>query len=277
MSYSLVSLEKASGYAASAGQDFVSNVLPTGAKPNAKMTDYFINNWDFSGEPPPETTYNDNSTFNVTIAFAQGAYASYIKRAGTGLISFSNSYGPDYTGTLPQHNDGFQIASSSSTVNGDTTGSFSITLRAPMAPASGFAGSAWFANYTSPNEPTYNGADPDPVKFTGSIQPGSGGGTSMLQCFSIAYTPDNGPFNPPMNKTFPINMYVRSTDTSTIGYDWEWYSDSGYQTLYHTGVGFTVFSYPGNTFTYYLRARKTGDPFWTNVGAVTFYDDRPAV
>lgn len=272
MTYTLKDLIIASGYAGTAGQSFRNNVAS--AVTGAAMTDYKCTAWAFSGDPAVGTTYSDNASFTISITFTQGSRAQYIKRTGSSVLVLLDGIGPDYVGTMPTHNSGFQIASSSHTINAVATGTLSVTLRAPSALPSGYTGSAWFDGYTSPAYPTYNGVDADPIHFRGAVSFGSGAGTPTLQAFSISYAPDTGPFNLTLYQTFPITMFMRSTDTSTSLYDWEWHYNSSYTSLRGTGPGVFEASIPGNSWTYYLRAKPTGTSTWTNVGAVTFTDPR---
>jgi hypothetical protein len=272
MPFSLAYLIRASGYAGVAGQSFRNHVI--GAATGAKMSDYIVSDWLFDSAPDPDFNYDDGATFAMPIAFTQGSRAHFIKRAGSGVLTVQATYGPDYGGTLPESNAGFQIDSTSHLIDAGATGALTVTLRAPMAPATGFAGSAWFDGYAHFDVPTYDGVNPDPVRFDGVIAGGGAGGTPVLQCFSVMYAPDIGPFSPMLFKTFPLMMIERATDESTSPYAWEWHTNSSYTDLHSSDASFLVNSRPMDSFTYYLRVRPLAGGAWNNVGAVTFDDPR---
>lgn len=278
MPFSLIYLERASGYAGSANQGFQANVLPTTPptpKPGAPMTGYKCDSWLVSGGPDPGETYATNVEFNLGITFTQGAWAQYIKRQG-GVIVIEPSSGPDYQGTQPVMNEGFQIAASSSYVDGTASGTAYVKLLAPMEPPGVVGGHAWYAGYTEPSYPPRVTGEYYDVQFYGTVGTTPASGASMLQTFRLYYKPDNGPFNPDLWRTFPITMLKRDNPGDTTGFQWEWYNDSGYTSLHATGISFTESIQEGVDVSYYLRYKAPGASTWTNVfNPVTYHDTRP--
>jgi hypothetical protein len=265
MPFDLLYLIRASGFSGVSGQSFVNNVLPLGAKSGTKMSDYKLTAWSFAGEPVPETTYEEGDAFALTVDFVQGLMAEYIKLTGAGRIVITPQLSPA----------GFDVYNTASSVVGPASGSSaSLNVHAPYGGSISYDGTAWFSGYIPPDKPA--GAGGESVAFQGIVISSGASGTDACS-FRLSYVPDVGPFNPTLTHDFPLTMARRNYSTDASQYLWEWYSDDTYSTLVHTGDSFTVTSFPGDSFTYYLRARKTaGDP-WTNVGAVTFVDPRNEV
>lgn len=264
-----------------AGQSFRNHVAGAGA--GAKMTDYKLTDWSFTGAPVSSTTYSDGASFTIDIDFTQNSRAQYIKRIGAGMIVVAADIGPDYSGDpVDGMQPGFGVSSSSSSVVGTASGSsVSVTLQAPQVPPAGYNVSAWFDGYTSPNYPVA-GQDPDPISFKGSVFGGNPSGTSLV-AFNIAYAPDNGPFNPTLYHTFTLTMYKRASDTNPNHYDWEWYTEADYLTYGYDGVHYVsnnsqynTVSSAGQSQTVYMRARENASKPWVNYGQYTFTDPRPA-
>lgn len=263
MSYSLRDLIRASGYAGVAGQSFRNHVSGAGA--GAAMSQYKCNGWTFSGEPVPEITYDEGQAFTIAVDFSQGTYADWIKRAGSGLVAITAGLSPY----------GFDVYNQASTVVGPATGSsVSFNVHAPYASGYSLSGGAYFTGYIPPDEPA--NSDPADVTFTGRVTAESPTGSDSVSV-QISYAPDIGPFNPTLTHEFPFAMYRRSASTNLADYDWQWYSDAGYTTLVTTSAAFVVTSNPGDSTTYYLKAKSKASGTYTTVGAVIFVDDRPAV
>lgn len=265
MSYSLRDLIRASGYAGVAGQSFRNHV--SGAGPGAAMSQYKCNGWSFSGEPAPELTYSEGQAFTIAVDFSQGTYAEWIKRAGSGLITINPGLSPY----------GFDVYNQASTVVGAATGSSaSFNVHAPYASGYSFDGSCWYTGYTAPTVPATTGTEQ--ITFYGEVFADAASGTDACSV-QFSYVPDIGPFNPTLTHTFPFTMNRRAASTNNADYLWEWRdADSGGGTLlYNGGPTYTVNSDPQQTTTVYLRGRRQAGDAWVNIGAVTFFDSRPAV
>lgn len=275
MPFDLISLERASGYAASAGQSFQSNVVPLGGKPNVRMSQYKCDSWLVSGGPDPGEVYATNVSFTLGISFTQGPMAQYIKRQGSGVIVIEASTGPDYQGVIT-YNPGFAIASSSSAVDGTATGSAFVQLLAPTEPPGTVDGHAWYSGYTEPNYPARIVGQSYSVDFFGRVGTTPASGGTMVQAFRLYYKPDNGPFNPDLWRTFPITMLKRANPGDTSGYQWKWYYDSARTQLRYSGFAFSESIQEGTTVQYWLSYLAPGASQWVNVAnAVTYSDSRP--
>lgn len=276
MPFSLIYLERASGYAGSGGQSFQGNVLPGGGKPNVGMSQYKCDSWLVSGGPDPAEVYGNNVAFNLGVSFNQGPMAQYIKRQGSGVIVIEPSSGPDYQGPQPQMNGGFQIASASSYVDGSAIGSAYVQLLAPTEPPGPVGGHAWYTGYTEPSYPPRVVGQSYSVTFTATVGTTPASGGTMLQTFRLYYKPDNGPFNPDLWMTFPITMLKRDNPGDTTGYQWKWYTSSARTTLHAEGLSFSENIQEGVDVSYYLSYLAPGASQWVNVAnPVTYHDTRP--
>lgn len=139
------------------------------------------------------------------------------------------------------------------------------------------SGHAWYTGYVEPANP--GGTDVAEVSFTATVSYGPGGLDTQDIEFELHWTPDYGGdgddnhgFN--IEVTYP-GLSARTTQRyePSSNVEIEWHTNSSYTALYTTGVGFTIFSWPQQDNTYWMRWRR-GSGAWTNYGAVNWHDNR---
>lgn len=254
----LGSLIAACGGTPGPGKSFKNDV--TGAGPGVKFSDYHVEDWSFSGSVPAGgPVYPDGQVFNMTVSLTRGAKASLIQRGGD-VVTVTN---------LSVRGARADIVSNIDVASG--TGTVDLTMRSPYNPSASATASAWYASTTYPNKPPATD-DMEIVKWTPSLVNASGTGTGIAN-FRVSYVPDNGNYNPDLYVDYSLTMQNRAETLN----DWEfrWYSDPDYTVLVSSGQTATASTTNGQTVTYYLQARRIGDPEWTNVGAFPFTDSRP--
>ncbi len=287
MARTLYWLIRASGYLGTSGQSFRYHV--TGAATGAAMSHYNITAWTFSSGPSPApTVYTSPQTFAMGISFTQGIRAYHIKRTGSsGMVSATPPPFPD--GSEPTNPFGSRITlDSHSILSGDTGSAASVTVLGEAVVASVGAESPAYSVRVVDNTSSYTGSDYYRywIRFGFNVAAGSVSGYSTIN-FRLAYTPDNGPYNPELATKFSLQMYRRAGAASD--YDWEFHENDSYTSLYtppdagHTGTNYVEWPepYPRTASpdswdkTLYLRYRIKGNSgAWTNYGAVDWNDTR---
>lgn len=266
MARDLVKLIKAGGvYAGISGQSFRNHVA--GATSGAFMHEYDLWAWEFSGSvPAPELIYTGPQSFAMNLTFSQGSRAGNIKRTGAAAVLIPSS-------VPPGAGVGFSL---NSILAADSGSQITVDVAPAFNPsAHPVQNSGWFDGYSPPTAPA--GQAGEPVTMYHSLV-GAGGSGNQIVSWWVEYTPgkDNDPagYNPKLSQYFEANMYNRAENIS----DWEfqWFSDSGYSVLEYDGpAGITVYSYPGQTQTYWTRARRVvSGGSWSNLGAIGFTDPR---
>jgi hypothetical protein len=271
MARDLLGLIKASGYAGTSGQSFVNNVLPIGAKSGAKMTDYYISGWVFSGTQPSSTpvggSYIGTTDFAMNVDFTQNSLAFNIKRIGAPIVLDAD---------VPGNPGGYSASIVAQNVVVGASGS-TITVR--VVPPIGttpsgsiVAGQTWYVNYPYPSTPP-SGAGAQPVRFTAAIGSGGGGGEVRNIHFTLSYAPDIGPFNASLAKVYTGIPFTTRAETLN-DFQYEWHTTSAYSDSSPiTFSSFTISSTPLYSISYWLRYRRPGGA-WNNVGEVHWEDTR---
>lgn len=266
MARDLIKLIKAGGvYAGTSGQTFRSHV--PGAVSTAFMHEFDLWAWEFSDQvPAPELIYTGIRDFHMNLAFSQGARASNIKRIGAVATILPVNVPP-----------GSSVGFTQNSIVGAATGSEVTVQVAPgyNPSATPYQNSGWFDGYTAPTSPPGQAAEP--VLMYHALSGAGGSGSQHIQWY-IQYVPgkdnDAAGYNPILSQFFDAHLYNRAED---IG-DWEfqWFSDSGYSTLVFDGpAGVTIYSNPGQTTTFWTRARRVvSGGSWSPLGAVSFTDPR---
>lgn len=260
MARTLKTLIQASGNSGAVGQSFRNHV--TGAATGAKMTDYILSAWGFSGGvPAPELTYTTSQAFAMNIDHTQGSRAFNIKRTGAVVTESDISVPLGATIAL----------SSNNTVAASTGSTITVTVGAPYNPAAtAVCNSGWFDGYTYPSAPGDQAAHPVTMYHTLS---GAGGSGTQHVTWYLIYQPDIPGFNPQLMTSFDANFNNRAETTA----DWEFqfYSDSGYTTLVGSSVSYTFDSLPEQISTYWTKARRIGSGgSYGALGPTSFTDPR---
>lgn len=267
MTWDLLHLIIASGYAGTAGQSFRNHVTGSGA--GAKLSDYKITAWDWQNGPdtaPVGGAYSGEQSFSIDISFTQGSRAFNIKRVGSVIV-----FNPE-TGNNANGYDAWVV--SQSVLSGALDSALTLHIVPPYTTVFGGSidGTAWYRDYPRPDIPP-EGLGTLPVTFTVTLANGAGGSTVENLRFSFTYVPDIGPFNPTLTKQY-LNIPFNTRGYELDDFDYEWHANSSYTSLVTTAQSFEYESDPQDTVTYWLRYKRTVDSTWTNAGSVTWTDNR---
>lgn len=278
MTKSLSQLQIATDGASGAGEDFSTDVAgATSLGGGERFSYYDITGWSFGGSAPVTDAgnYVDGHNFSMSVDFTQGILASYIKRTGSGIITFSLVGAPV----------GASILSSSSSIVSAASGSTAaVQIRPP------FSASQTFGFSTTYDNPAYNYNS-----MSSADWPPHTGGEQATCSFQVngsgsetVYLDINAQLNPNINgSNYNDNLQMQWDDIpftsralfpSEMTIEWYWTStdrDNGTNRVY-LGHNFGFSSSPDTWVTMYLRYKKPGDVSWTNT-SVTFQDPRPDV
>lgn len=224
---------------------------------------WLVDSWTFGGTQPdenPVTPYSDGASFAMTMTISRGAKASAIQRTGAVIV------------ITPSGPAGFDAVMTVNSILG-TTGSVTVVVKAPYynAGATLIAGQTWFRDYASPTEPP-SGSGTQVVVFKTQISGASGSGQQDIS-FTLSYTPDNGPFNPNLVKSYVGVPFYNRAETRE-DFNVEWHTNSTYTNLHSSAPEFEINSDPLYAVSYWLRYRRIGDVSWVNLGEQAWLDPR---
>jgi hypothetical protein len=272
----LKELIKCSNYAATSGQSFKNNVA--GAVSGAKMTDYIVTGWNWTGGPAGADVFRQDTghIYSMVGTFLGGSRISNIIRQGSGLLAISSV-------TI---NAGGSVTLNSNNVTSSATASADVEIIAPYNPGATVSMSADAKYY-------YSGSDQASPPSSGYCQAHfaavvTGGGASpdggydnvsfYLSMSNVnAYTGNFNDNPAPLYCVAATNHRGISPSDFTV----EWHLDSAYTSLQSGNPNYFVDEsviWPSapdpSGYTLYLRYKGPGVSTWTNYGAVTFIDSR---
>lgn len=261
----LIRLEQVSGYAASAGQSFVSNVKPVGAKDGTRMTDYILYGWDSWTNSYSGGTLAYNATINLTYNLNAGSRWSNIR---TTLFAQAND------GTDPSSYGSIDIVSGALPAPGANSLQLRVrggTKVVQLHRIFNGVNKQWTEYGTEPN--------PNPVSMAQEISIGASftsNGNTTPDTYSytlhVIY-PGDGDFNDLLDYSFPVSVMGNVTTDDSTGAV-EWYSNSSYSVLYDAGTQTHVMSGGDGPTSGSLWMRYKDNGAWVNYGQVDWFDPR---
>lgn len=261
----LISLIRACGYAGTSGQSFRNNVR--GAVSGSRMSYYILDGWgnwtsDYAGG-----TLAYNAFINLTYLMNGRSLWTNIRNNLTVLANDGTD--PTSTGSASITSGATPNAGSNSLQVQVRGGTKIIQLHRVFTGIN----KQWSDYGTEPN--------PNPVTVASDIQitanfTSNGSETPDAYTYDLhIHYPGDGDFNPPLDYSFPITVMGTVSVDSTAAVV-EWYSDSGYTTLYDEGTsGQTRVTSGGSGPTsgsLWMRYKDNGS--WVNYGQVDWFDPR---
>ena len=264
----LKELIKCSGYAGVAGQSFRYHVA--GAASSAKMSDYKLDWWNWTGGPGSPLHYPSGQVFNMSADLGPGSRLGYITRTGAGVITLSDVVvGPGGSVTLNSSNG------SGATVDAR------VTIVSPWNPGASASISGTAKYYWAGTDQTDPPSDSSLMQghFQARVTGGAGIGDGDYEdvTFKLSFVNPNagtGHFNPDLGPTlFAASMYHRGIDYTD--FDVQWHDNGSYTSLVSSAYDYYwTEPYVGASYSLWLRYRPHGGSTWTNVGEVQFIDPR---
>lgn len=267
MAWTLRDLIIASGFAGTSGQSFRNHVV--GAASGAKMSDYkqTAASWDVQTFPG---LHNPNESYTCTITFTEGSRARFFRNSGNVVIIDLNTVGVIKSGeSLGFANSGTVTVTVDGNLDIGGAGVSSITT----VPASPFG---------SPGQ----GGSPLLVRWIPTVNSISSGSDFKGWRLTLPRANTGYPFNTYAPSTGiaggQYEVEVRRKAPSITDYDFEWYNDSFFSSLFAVGspAEWTQ-SFVGQDKTLWLQWRikpalNGGNTTWHQILTGTTFTDRRA-